>query len=127
MKTPKFLILPSEVESGGGTVSPKTDCETNRITRTSYNSSQMKESMIFGFTFNKKKQNPVDVINKWKMNSENGISDVCKKRKLTIPYSDRAMLSVTRSGVWCCVECFEIKLKKKIPEKDWKGIEKQRI
>jgi len=55
---------------------------------------------------------------------ENGISDVCKKRKLTIPYSDRAMLSVTRNNVWCCVECFEIKLKKKIPEKDWKGIEK---
>jgi len=55
---------------------------------------------------------------------ENGISDVCKKRKLTIPYSDRAMLSVTRNNVWCCVECFEIKLDKKIPKKDWKGIEK---
>ena len=58
---------------------------------------------------------------------ENGISDVCKKRKLTIPYSDRAMLSVTRKGVWVCVECFEIKLNKKIPKKEWKGIEKQRI
>ena len=81
MKTPKFLILPSEVESGGGTVSPKTDCETNRITRTSYNSSQMKESIIFGFTFNKKKENPVDVINKWKMYSENDISDVSNSQE----------------------------------------------
>lgn len=53
-----------------------------------------------------------------------GISDVCKKRKLSIPYSDKAMLSVTRNNVWICVECFEIKLNKKIPKKDWQGIEK---
>ena len=53
-----------------------------------------------------------------------GISDVCKKRKLSIPYSDKAMLSVTRNNIWICVECFEIKLNKKIPKKDWQGIEK---
>ena len=53
-----------------------------------------------------------------------GISDICKKRKLSIPYSDKAMLSVTRNNVWICVECFEIKLNKKIPKKDWQGIEK---
>jgi hypothetical protein len=53
-----------------------------------------------------------------------GISDVCKKRKLSIPYSDKAMFSVTRNNVWICVECFEIKLNKKIPKKDWQGIEK---
>ena len=55
---------------------------------------------------------------------DSGISDVCKKRKLSIPYSDRAMMSVMGNNVWICVECFEIKLNKKIPKKDWQGIEK---
>ena len=55
---------------------------------------------------------------------DSGISDICKKRKLSIPYSDRAMKSVMGNNVWICVECFEIKLNKKIPKKDWQGIEK---
>ena len=55
---------------------------------------------------------------------DSGISDICKKRKLSIPYSDRAMRSVMGNNVWICVECFEIKLNKKIPKKDWQGIEK---
>ena len=52
---------------------------------------------------------------------ELGITNVCKKRKLSIPCNDKAMLSVTRDSVWCCVECFEVKLNKKIPKKDWKS------
>ena len=50
-----------------------------------------------------------------------GISDVCKNRKLTIPYNDHAMKSATRENVWVCVECFEIKMNTKIPKIDWKG------
>jgi len=55
---------------------------------------------------------------------DSGISEICKKRKLSIPYSDKAMQSVMKKNVWICVECFEIKLNKKIPKKDWQGIEK---
>ena len=56
-----------------------------------------------------------------KRKCEAGISDECKKRKLTIPYNDHAMKSISRENVWCCVECFEIKLNTKIPKKDWKN------
>lgn len=50
-----------------------------------------------------------------------GVSDICLKRRLTIPYNDNAMKSVSRENVWVCVECFEVKLNTKVPKKDWKG------